>query len=72
MPYLSGAVDEPPTPYEVLIEAGAGRAGCAPVQQRDGEWVRLDELAEGQGGYDGAAFGCSEIPREQGREVAIH
>ena len=57
MPYLSGAAPEPPTPYDVLIEPELAALAARLSQQRDGMWVRLDELAEGQGGYDGATFG---------------
>lgn len=57
MPYLSGGTDQPPTPFDVLVEpemaALAARASC----HRHGEWVRLDQLPGIPGGYDGAAFG---------------
>jgi hypothetical protein len=57
MPYLSGATTEPPTPYDVLIEPELAAMAARLSQQRDGIWVRLDELAEGQTLYDGAEFG---------------
>jgi len=69
--YLAARTDEPPIPFETLIEPElcALAAKCSWEQQN--RLVRLDELTEADAGYDGAAFAASyreqKYPSSSGR-----
>jgi hypothetical protein len=56
MPYLAGAVDTPPTPYDQLIEPELAALAALVSHGRDRAWVRLDDPALAGAHYDGAAF----------------
>jgi hypothetical protein len=56
MPYLSGAVDQPPLPYEELIEPELAALAARVSMQRSGAWVRLAELTDELAEYDGESF----------------
>ena len=57
MPYLSGAVDAPVTPYPQLIEPELAALAAEVSHKGSGKWVALDDPALAQAHYDGAAFG---------------
>jgi Oxidoreductase family, NAD-binding Rossmann fold len=57
MPYLSRAVDTPPTPYEQLIEPELAALAAQISYRRNGAWIRLDDAGITEAHYDGAAFG---------------
>lgn len=59
IPYLSGVVATPPTPFAQLIEPELAALAALLSHQRDGEWVRLDDPELAEVHYDGAAFGRS-------------
>ena len=56
LPYLSGQTAGPPFPFNVLAETEWMALAACKSRRQGGEWVPLDQLAESDAGYDGAAF----------------
>jgi hypothetical protein len=56
LPYLAGQTDIPPVPMQELIEPELTALAARKSWLNGDREVRLDELTEADGGYDGAVF----------------
>jgi hypothetical protein len=59
LPYLAGETDRPPASIEDLIEPKLCALAARKSWLEGNREVRLDELTEKDGGYDGAKFGVA-------------
>lgn len=64
LPYLSGQIDQPPVPMDTLLLPELWAVAARRSWENDNGEVRLEDLSEDDGGYDGAAF-TEEYRREK-------
>lgn len=65
MPYMEGQVAEPVIPMPQLIEPELAAVAALESRRLGGQMVRLDDLSDEAGGYDGAAF-AAEYKKQRG------